>query len=120
HCIDWNRDILKQQLDLTEDDIIDVPALFRLDTSGKASAFFPSMVNMVVLGTDLGIPKPYGPIIEEICCLEEYMISMMKPLGLKCTFIDDVVSYHRKLGEVHCGTNVRRKPFAYKWWNMVP
>nr|XP_033777414.1 protein-arginine deiminase type-2-like isoform X1 [Geotrypetes seraphini] len=120
HCIDWNRDILKEQLGLTEDDIIDIPALFRLDKSGKALAFFPSMVNMVVLGTDLGIPKPYGPIIEETCCLEGYMTSMLKPLGLKCTFIDDVVSYHRKLGEVHCGTNVRRKPFTYKWWNMVP
>ncbi|XP_029434049.1 protein-arginine deiminase type-2-like isoform X2 [Rhinatrema bivittatum] len=120
HCIDWNRDILKQQLGLTEEDIIDIPALFRLDGSGKALAFFPSMVNMVVLGTELGVPKPYGPIIEETCCFEENLISLLKPLGLNCTFIDDVVSYHRKLGEVHCGTNVRRKPFTYKWWNMVP
>ncbi|XP_053546240.1 protein-arginine deiminase type-2 [Bombina bombina] len=118
NCIDWNRDILKKELGLTEDDIIDLPALFRLGKDGKALAFFPNMVNMIVLGKDLGIPKPYGPVIEETCCLEDYVISLLKPLGFNCTFIDDVVSYHKKLGEVHCGTNVRRKPFTFKWWQM--
>uniref|UniRef100_A0A8C5MTH1 Peptidyl arginine deiminase 2 n=1 Tax=Leptobrachium leishanense TaxID=445787 RepID=A0A8C5MTH1_9ANUR len=115
---DWNRDILKQELGLTEEDIIDIPALFKLDKTGKALAFFPNMVNMIVLGKHLGIPKPYGPIIKETCCLEDYIISLLKPLEFSCTFIDDVVSYHKKLGEVHCGTNVRRKPFTFKWWQM--
>ncbi|KAM4651927.1 protein-arginine deiminase type-2 [Discoglossus pictus] len=118
HCIDWNRDILKQELGLTEEDIIDIPALFQLEKGGRALAFFPNMVNMIVLGKDLGIPKPYGPIIKETCCLEDYIISLLKPLDFNCTFIDDVVSYHKKLGEVHCGTNVRRKPFPFKWWQM--
>ncbi|XP_075462092.1 protein-arginine deiminase type-2 isoform X3 [Ascaphus truei] len=117
-CIDWNRDILKQELGLTEDDIIDIPALFKLDAKGRAISFFPNMVNMIVLGKDLGIPKPYGPVIEETCCLEDHVVSLLKPFELKCTFIDDVVSYHKKLGEVHCGTNVRRKPFTFKWWEM--
>ncbi|XP_075696679.1 protein-arginine deiminase type-2-like isoform X1 [Rhinoderma darwinii] len=117
HCIDWNRDILKKELGLTEEDIIDIPALFRLHKD-EAVAFFPNMVNMIVLGKDLGIPKPYGPIIKETCSLEDYVVELFKPLELKCTFIDDVVSYHKKLGEVHCGTNVRRKPFSFKWWQM--
>ncbi|KAG8569877.1 hypothetical protein GDO81_014575 [Engystomops pustulosus] len=117
HCIDWNRDILKAELGLTEEDIIDIPALFKLQND-KAVAFFPNMVNMIVLGKKLGIPKPYGPVIKETCCLEDYVIQQLKPLELRCTFIDDVVSYHKRLGEVHCGTNVRRKPFSFKWWNM--
>ncbi|XP_018430274.1 PREDICTED: protein-arginine deiminase type-2-like [Nanorana parkeri] len=117
HCIDWNRDILKRELGLTEDDIIDIPALFKLQ-DGKACAFFPNMVNMIVLGKILGIPKPYGPVIKETCCLEDYVIDQLKPLELSCSFIDDVVSYHKQLGEVHCGTNVRRKPFSFKWWQM--
>ncbi|XP_044138447.1 protein-arginine deiminase type-2-like [Bufo gargarizans] len=117
HCIDWNRDILKKELCLTEEDIIDIPALFKLQND-KAVAFFPNMVNMIVLRKDLGIPKPYGPIIKETCCLEDYVIELFKPLELKCTFIDDVVSYHKKLGEVHCGTNVRRESFTFKWWQM--
>ncbi|XP_023491423.1 protein-arginine deiminase type-1 isoform X2 [Equus przewalskii] len=118
-CIDWNREVLKRELGLTERDIIDIPQLFSLKDS-YAEAFFPDMVNMVVLGQHLGIPKPFGPVINGRCCLEEKVRSLLEPLGLHCTFIDDYLSYHKLLGEVHCGTNVRRQPFAFKWWNTVP
>ncbi|KAM5270268.1 protein-arginine deiminase type-4 isoform 2-T2 [Hipposideros larvatus] len=123
-CIDWNREVLKRELGLTERDIVDIPQLFKLhsDPSGtlKAEAFFPNMVNMLVLGKYLGIPKPFGPIINGRCCLEEKVRSLLEPLGLHCTFIDDFYTYHLRHGEVHCGTNVRREPFSFKWWNMVP
>nr|XP_019608713.1 PREDICTED: protein-arginine deiminase type-4-like [Rhinolophus sinicus] len=123
-CIDWNRELLKRELGLTERDIVDIPQLFRLhwDFPGtlKAEAFFPNMVNMLVLGKHLGIPKPFGPIINGRCCLEEKVRSLLEPLGLHCTFIDDFTSYHLQHGEVHCGTNVRREPFSFKWWHMVP
>ncbi|XP_037356064.1 protein-arginine deiminase type-1 [Talpa occidentalis] len=118
-CIDRNREVLKRELGLTEQDIIDIPQLFSLSDS-YAEAFFPDMVNMVVLGKHLGIPKPFGPIINGRCCLEEKVRSLLEPLGLHCTFIDDYLSYHQLLGEIHCGTNVRRKPFPFKWWHMVP
>ncbi|XP_003127696.1 protein-arginine deiminase type-4 isoform X1 [Sus scrofa] len=123
-CIDWNRAVLKRELGLTERDIVDIPQLFKLqeDIRGilKAEAFFPNMVNMLVLGKYLGIPKPFGPIINGRCCLEEKVRSLLEPLGLHCTFIDDFFSYHVRHGDVHCGTNVRRQPFSFKWWHMVP
>ncbi|XP_061457181.1 protein-arginine deiminase type-2 [Rhineura floridana] len=119
-CIDWNRDILKKELGVEEKHIIDLPALFRIDKQGKAMAYFPNMVNMIVLSRDLGVPKPFGPIIEEECCLEQHVNTLLEPLGLACTFIDDISSYHKQLGEVHCGTNVQRKPSAFKWWNVLP
>uniref|UniRef100_G1R8J5 Protein-arginine deiminase type-2 n=1 Tax=Nomascus leucogenys TaxID=61853 RepID=G1R8J5_NOMLE len=119
-CLDWNRDILKKELGLTEQDIIDLPALFKMDKDHRARAFFPNMVNMIVLDKDLGIPKPFGPQVEEECCLEMHVRGLLEPLGLECTFIDDISAYHKFLGEVHCGTNVRRKPFTFKWWHMVP
>ncbi|KAM6172196.1 protein-arginine deiminase type-1 [Erethizon dorsatum] len=118
-CIDWNREVLKRELGLVEGDIIDIPQLFFLK-GAYAKAFFPDMVNMVVLGKYLGIPKPYGPVINGRCCLEEQVRALLEPLGLHCIFIDDYLSYHQLQGEVHCGTNVRRKPFAFKWWNAVP
>ncbi|PNI33432.1 PADI1 isoform 2 [Pan troglodytes] len=118
-CIDWNRNVLKRELGLAESDIVDIPQLFFLKNF-YAEAFFPDMVNMVVLGKYLGIPKPYGPIINGRCCLEEKVQSLLEPLGLHCIFIDDYLSYHELQGEIHCGTNVRRKPFPFKWWNMVP
>ncbi|NWI67738.1 PADI1 deiminase, partial [Todus mexicanus] len=118
-CIDWNRDLLKQELGLTEQDIIDIPQLYILRGS-RADAFFPNMVNMLVLGRHLGIPKPFGPPVGGQCCLEERVRALLEPLGLTCTFIDDFFSYHVLSGDVHCGTNVRRKPFAFKWWHVVP
>ncbi|KAM9035844.1 protein-arginine deiminase type-4 [Sarcophilus harrisii] len=123
-CIDWNREVLKRELGLTEQDIVDIPQLFHLEWNSKnelkAKALFPDMVNMLVLGKHLGIPKPFGPIINGQCCLEEKIRALLEPLGLECTFIDDFFQYHLKSGDVHCGTNVRRKPFPFKWWKMMP
>ncbi|NXG44124.1 PADI3 deiminase, partial [Psilopogon haemacephalus] len=119
-CINWNRDILKRCLGLAEQDIIDLPQLFQGKMDKGANAFFPDMVNMLVLGRHLGIPKPFGPVVGGQCCLEERVRALLEPLGLTCTFIDDFYSYHVLLGDVHCGTNVRRKPFTFKWWHMVP
>lgn len=42
-CIDWNRDLLKQELGLSEQDIVDIPQLFIL-TDSRADALFPDMV----------------------------------------------------------------------------
>ncbi|XP_030918837.1 protein-arginine deiminase type-4 [Geospiza fortis] len=119
-CISWNRDILKRSLGLAEPDILDIPQLFQSNADSEAEAFFPDMVNMLVLGRHLGIPKPFGPVVGGRCCLEQRVRELLEPLGLSCTFIDDFFSYHVLLGEVHCGTNVRRKPFAFKWWHVVP
>ncbi|XP_076003259.1 protein-arginine deiminase type-2 isoform X2 [Genypterus blacodes] len=117
NCIDWNRDVLKRELGLEDDDIIDLPILFT-EERGRAVAFYPDLVNMIVLGKNLGIPKPFGPKVNGRCALETEMCSLMEGLGLTCNFIDDFASYHKLLGEVHCGSNVRREPFDFKWWNL--
>ncbi|XP_055016073.1 protein-arginine deiminase type-2 isoform X2 [Boleophthalmus pectinirostris] len=120
-CIDWNRDVLKRELGLDDEDIIDLPILFKLlEYRGqyRAAAYYPDMVNLIVLGRNLGIPKPFGPQVNGVCALEQEMVSLMGNLGLTCTFIDDFASYHKLLGEVHCGSNVRRAPFDFKWWNI--
>ncbi|XP_008277724.1 protein-arginine deiminase type-2 [Stegastes partitus] len=122
-CIDWNRDVLKRELGLDDDDIIDLPILFKLlqesdSDEVRAVAYYPDMVNMIVLGKNLGIPKPFGPRVNGRCALEAEMCSLMEGLGLRCTFIDNFASYHKLLGEVHCGSNVRREMFDFKWWNL--
>ncbi|XP_058258574.1 protein-arginine deiminase type-2 isoform X1 [Hemibagrus wyckioides] len=118
-CIDWNRDVLKKELALDDEDIIDLPVLFKVDNKeNRALAFYPDMVNMLVLGNNLGIPKPFGPQVNGNCALETEVRSLLEPLGLNCNFIDDFTSYHKLLGEVHCGSNVLREPFTFKWWNI--
>ncbi|XP_053546241.1 protein-arginine deiminase type-1-like [Bombina bombina] len=117
--VDLNRDIMKKELGLSEEDIIDIPLLYNKTKFG-ADSFFPNVVNMLVLDKLLVIPKPFGPIINGECCLEKIVRSLLEPLGLKCNFIDDYWTYHRNFGEVHCGTNVVRKPFSKKWWEIAP
>ncbi|XP_032088032.1 protein-arginine deiminase type-1-like [Thamnophis elegans] len=130
-CINWNKGILKEELGLEEEDIIEIPQLFHpylallensitLEVNASAEAYFPDMVNMIVLGKHLGIPKPFGPIIDGQCCLEKEVRRLLEPLGLSCNFVDDYGTYYLNLGDVHCGTNVRRKPFSFQWWNMRP
>lgn len=47
-CIDWNRDVLKRELGLEEEDIIDLPILFKLVVEAnyeqRAVAYYPDMV----------------------------------------------------------------------------
>uniref|UniRef100_A0A671KBA3 protein-arginine deiminase n=1 Tax=Sinocyclocheilus anshuiensis TaxID=1608454 RepID=A0A671KBA3_9TELE len=121
NCIDWNRDMLKKELGLDDEDIIDLPILFKVleeKTGPRAVAYYPDMVNMIVLGDKLGVPKPFGPKVNGRCALETEVCSLLEPLGLKCTFIDDFAPYHKLLGEVHCGSNVLREPSPFKWWNL--
>jgi protein-arginine deiminase len=120
--INQNQDILIDALGLTADDIIHLPMLFqgstRIDpTTERADSFFPNIVNMIVLGSHLAIPKPFGPHLNGVCQLEAAVRSQLEPLGLTCHFIDDWDAYFREHGELHCGTNVVRQPFAYPWWD---
>lgn len=117
--IDWNRETLKRELGLTEKDIIDIPVLFRREGYG-AGAFFPDMVNMLVLGKHLVIPKPFGPEVRGQCQLEVEVERLLEPLGLVCHFVDTWENYHILGGEIHCGTNVWRHPSNYHWWETKP
>ncbi|HAC64388.1 MAG TPA: protein-arginine deiminase [Cyanothece sp. UBA12306] len=116
--INWNRKILIDELGIDEGDIIDLPGLFEATKDGRAETFFPNMVNMLVLGKELGIPKPYGPKINGECQFEAFLTGKLEPLGLHCHFIDDWTPYFLGRGEIHCGTNTRRQPFAQPWWEM--
>jgi protein-arginine deiminase len=117
--INWNREVLKQELGLGEEDIIDLPALFD-DKDGRAESFFPNMVNMLVLNQHLAIPKPFGPLIYNQCQFEAYVKGVLEALGLVCHFIDDWDPYFRDGGEIHCGTNSSRQPPTQKWWEIEP
>ncbi|CAK7301353.1 Protein-arginine deiminase type-6 [Vulpes lagopus] len=130
-CINLNRDILKKELGLVERDIIDIPQLFYLEQltnvpsseqTGKffVRPYFPDLLQMIVMGKNLGIPKPFGPQIKGTCCLEEKICQLLEPLGFKCTFIDDFDCYLTEIGDFCACANIRRVPFAFKWWRMVP
>ncbi|XP_052574443.1 protein-arginine deiminase type-6 isoform X1 [Peromyscus californicus insignis] len=130
-CISLNRTLLKKELGLTDKDIIAIPQLFCLElltnvpsnqqtTKLFARPYFPDMLQMIVLGRNLGIPKPFGPLIKGTCCLEERVCNLLEPLGLKCTFIDDFECYLSNMGDTCACIIIHRVPFAFKWWKMIP
>ncbi|XP_036901212.1 protein-arginine deiminase type-6 [Sturnira hondurensis] len=130
-CINLNRQILRWELGLQDSDIIDIPQLFCLEQLTNVSSseqpekhyarpYFPNMLQLVVMGKNLGIPKPFGPQIKGTCCLEKRVCQLLEPLGFQCTFINDFDCYLTEIGDFCACANIRRVPFAYKWWRMVP
>jgi protein-arginine deiminase len=115
--IDWNRGVLKRELGLAEEDIIDMPVLYRVER-GYAGAYFPDVVNLLVVDRTVIIPKPFGPEIDAGCAFETRISKSLEPCGLTCEFVDTWYSYHILSGEIHCGTNAYREPHAVNWWEI--
>ncbi|MGV2874181.1 protein-arginine deiminase family protein [Colwellia sp. E150_009] len=116
--MDNNISILKKELEIDDSHIVDIPVLFH-PLPGRTLAYFPDMVNHLVVGNSSIVPKPYGPIINGECAFEKAFKDAMPWRDV--TFINDWYSYHEMSGEVHCGTNTIRFPFPSKtWWSHKP
>jgi protein-arginine deiminase len=104
---------LKQALDLDEADIFEIPVLFyHFDSgSGGAAALTPGMVNLNSMGRFCLVPEPFLDLYKS------RFSGVVEGFGQCPIWIDDWSIYHRGVGEVHCGSNTRRKPFRKKWWN---
>lgn len=118
--LNHNQQILEKELGLSDADIVQIPVLFHPVPEGnRTAAYFPDMVNHLVIGENSIVPKPYGPVINGKCAFEKAFEDALPDRNFN--FIDDWYSYHEMLGEVHCGTNTRRKAFEMKkWWEYLP
>jgi protein-arginine deiminase len=90
-----------------------VPSLF--DKYGVAMV--PNMVNSTVLNGHIFIVAPNGPVVDGQDQLEKEMRRLLSDLPLTPHFLDAQI-YHRRGGEVHCATNVRREGFTKAWWDV--
>jgi hypothetical protein len=84
-------------------------------------AYTPDVVNMLVVTTAGGtaklcIPKPFGPVVSSQCQFERYITDQLTASGNTIVFIDCFTTYHHLMGEIHCGTNSKRKPPTDRWW----
>lgn len=115
-----NIQILRQELGINGHHIVNIPVLFHPPfPDGRTVAYFPNMINHLVLGEASLVPKPKGPIINGKCAFETAFEHALP--GRKVRFIENWYSYHEMAGEVHCGTNTRRHPFPdERWWNYKP
>ena len=115
---DHNREILKSVLGVDDKDILEIPVLFYPPSTKRTLAYFPDMVNHLVIGEYSVVPKPYGPIVAGVDQFEKAFQDAMPTRKIK--FIEDWYSYHELSGEVHCGTNCLREPPSIKWWEHLP
>ncbi len=99
-----------------------VPCLFfgTLDSDGdltKAVSFNPGPTNLQPVNNMLFVPKQFGPL--NAAGEDIFEKSIEDALGQKPIFVDDWILYHRWQGEVHCGSNVKRKLPTYNWWEKL-
>jgi protein-arginine deiminase len=79
------------------------------DPGKPTVAYVPGVVNLQVWGNDLLVPKPFGP--QDVIGADWFETKADEALkiGARQThYLDDWDVYHRREGEVHCGTNVLR------------
>jgi len=119
--IDEVIDQLAAEMELTADDIIEVPVLFEphyYRSNDFGAAYSPGMQNLVAAGTKLFIPDPEGPQSFGKDVWQQRAVENLAPTGLAVQFVDVFESYHQLMGEAHCGTNFQRTPYATEWWAM--
>ncbi|MBN2800304.1 MAG: hypothetical protein JXX28_14280 [Deltaproteobacteria bacterium] len=117
--------LFKAELGLEESDIIRLPLLF--EDAGPwcdhtAIALMPGLVNLAVWnpeggGTHLLIPDPFfrSDLADQSTDPLIAAFDALMPAGSETHYLDDWDVYHEMMGEVHCGTNIRRAP-AGDWW----
>ena len=121
--IDEQEDLFREELGLTDEDIIYMPSLFEevSGCGGTVASLIPGMANLIVSQVDdtptLFLADPFlrtdvsdqsaDPMIADV--------RARFPEALDLVFLDDWQVYHMGLGEVHCGSNVKRTA-PRTWW----
>ena len=121
--LDEQKEVFVRELGLSEEDIIYMPSLFE-EVAGCGSAvaaLIPGMANLIVADVE-GTPTAFIPdpfLRSDVNDQDsDPMIARVRELfpdSIGTVFLDDWSVYHMGLGEVHCGTNVKRRA-ANAWW----
>jgi hypothetical protein len=82
-----------------------------------AIAFNPGPANLQPLAGALYVPRQFGPVNDAGEDVFENKIST--DVGGQVFFTDDWSAYHRRTGEVHCGSIVKRSIPSNDWWRSV-
>lgn len=102
-------------------DFIRLPVLYSARLAGgvmdDSAAYTPGVVNLQIFGNTALVPDPFGPPdASGDDVFKKDIRNTLQSQGLTVHFIDDW-EYHIRQGEVHCGTNVIRRPrTGARWW----
>jgi protein-arginine deiminase len=117
-------DVLRMQIQaetgLPDADIVEVPFLWERVDHGRALAYMPGTVNLLLYGHTAIIPRPHGPLIGGVDAVEADMTRRMTALGITARYAEQWDLLHSEEGEVHCGTNAFRSiPTDSFWWEVA-
>ncbi|MBE9096826.1 protein-arginine deiminase family protein [Tychonema sp. LEGE 07203] len=108
-------DKLKREFSLTDDQIVQVPAMFGY----SGYAWWPNMVNSVPVNGNLLVSNPRGPMIDGRDYTQERLRQLLLPAGVSVSFLND--RYYQELkGNVQSATNTVRKPELQPFWQSLP
>ncbi|MBX3263045.1 MAG: protein-arginine deiminase, partial [Labilithrix sp.] len=114
--VDAQVAIIKAETGLTNAEIVKIPFLHH-DLNGASVAYQPGMVNGIYISnTRFVSPDPHGPTINGQDIFKQAMTAALSPHNIIVHYAEDWDTYHRQLGEVHCGTNATRQIPQAKWW----
>ncbi len=106
---------LKREFSLTDDQIIQVPAMFGY----SGYAWWPNMVNSVPVNGKLLVSNPRGAMIDGKDYTQERLRELLLPFGVNISFLDD--RYYQELrGNVQSATNTVRKGEDRPFWQSLP
>jgi protein-arginine deiminase len=119
--VDAQLAVFEEVVGITGEDIIAAPFLHE-EIWGKLVAYQPGTVNGISLTPNLfGAPDPHGPVIDGRDLFKVQLETALGEVGIGVTFIENWDHYHTLLGEVHCGSNVRRAvDQSNPWWEVSP
>ena len=132
----WNLALARQSLELVACEpgshltFISVPAMFfheelssaKGDVVKGASAFLPGATNLQFADGRYFVPRqfaPRKPATNGPGTVDIFEESIKSSVSGPVFFVDCWDLYHRRWGEIHCGTAVRRAPPEKAWWKAL-
>jgi len=121
---------MKQEIGLTDDEIVELPVLFMSLSEGGDDyrvAYSPGVVNLRAFNGYTIVADPFGPKIDGVDGFKKSVDDALGTekfaigaggKGMPVRYADDWDLYHRLDGEVHCGTNFDGPaPPSWSWWS---
>lgn len=127
--LDAYLETLRAEIELTEDEIIAIPAAFEQNDQcgGYGLALIPGTANLTVAQPDpdgpvhLFFPDPFLREDTDDPGSDPFIayVNALLPAAVEPHWLDDWELYHMAWGEVHCGSNARRTP-TDEAWTLTP